>query len=418
MRKFFVILFLILSGLLIQPIFVLSQSGSTDTASDTKEIEELNRKIAEKRRKVRELEKSIEQVKKDINKKRLEATSLTNQIAILDNRTTQIELDIEATQEKLDTLDLEIEALEIKIDTKENTISKQKEMLAEFIRTLNYENDKNYIEVLAAYENFSEFYNRLQYLQVVEEDLGNSAKTLRLAKVDLEEKKVQTEERKESYDKMKESLDQKKKDYEEQIFTKEELLVQTWSSEKTYQTLLSNLRKQYQDIEKEISSVEQEVRRRLEAQDKLDKAQDSGYNGLYSWPSQSRYITSRFHDPDYPYRHVFEHNGIDIRAGQGTAIKAASSGYVGRARKCTSSKCYSYIMLIHSGGLSTVYGHMSKIVVSEDQFVTRGDIIGYSGGTPRTIGAGPFVTGPHLHFEIRKNGIPVNPLDYLIRDWD
>lgn len=414
-KKLVIILVIITAGLLVQPIFVASQTSSGDAVNT--EIEELNRKIAEKRKKVQQLEESISQVKKDINKKRLEATSLKNQIAILDNRTTQIELDVEATKEKLDTLNLEIEALELKIEEKEKTIQKQQEMISELIRTLHYEGDKGYLEVLAAYDNFSEFYNKVQYLQVIEEDMGRSAKSLRLAKVDLEEKKGQTEERKTSYEDLKKELDQKKKDYEEQIFAKEDLLTQTWSSERTFQTLLNNLRKQYQEIETEISNVEKEVRARLEAQDRLENTQDSGYGGLFSWPTQSRYITARFHDPDYPYRHVFEHNAIDIRAAQGTPIKAASSGYVGRARKCSSSRCYAYVMLIHSNGLSTVYGHLSKITVSEDAFVTRGDIIGYSGGTPGTIGAGPFVTGPHLHFEVRKNGIPVNPLNYLVKDW-
>jgi len=413
-RKLFLILFVILAGLFVQPLFVFSQSSDTQ---NNNEIQELNKRIAEKRAKVQQLEASIEQVKKDINKKRLEATSLKNQISILDNRTTQLELDVEATQEKLDTLDLEIQALELKIKDNENTIAKQKEMLSEFIRTLNYENDKGYIEVLAAYDNFSEFYNRLQYLQTIEEDLGKSTKSIRLAKADLEDKKNQTEERKESYDKVRESLEEKKKDYEEQILGKEDLLVKTWSSESAFQTLLSNLRKQYQQIEQEISSVEKEVRERLEAQDKLDRNQDSSYDGLFSWPTQSRYITARFHDPDYPYRHIFEHNAIDIRAGQGTAIKAAGSGYVAKAKRCSSASCYSYIMLVHSNGLSTVYGHINKISVNEDQFVTRGDIIGYSGGTPGTVGAGPFVTGPHLHFEVRKNGIPVNPLNFLAKDW-
>jgi murein DD-endopeptidase MepM/ murein hydrolase activator NlpD len=192
-------------------------------------------------------------------------------------------------------------------------------------------------------------------------------------------------------------------------------LAEAKSSELTFRTLVNNLRKQYQQVEGEISSIEKQVRARLQREDKLGNTGDDPT--LLSWPVPSRYVTARFRDPDYPYRHIFEHNAIDIRASQGTALKAAASGYVARARRCTSWRCYSYTMLVHADGLSTVYGHMSKIYVSEGQFVTRGDVIGLSGGQPRTTGAGPFVTGPHLHFEVRRNGIPVNPISYLIRDY-
>lgn len=406
-----VIFFILLVGMIFQPVFVIAE----DVGGNTAEIEQLNKAIAEKKEKIKQLEASIEEYKKQVNQKRLESVSLKNQMAIIDNGISQVELDIEATQVKLDSLGLEIEALQLSIEDKEKTMDRQKKMVAELIRTIHYSDNKSYLEIAAAYDNFSDFYSQLQSVQSVNQDLGQNVRALRGIKEELENKKTQTEERKTSYEDLKEELEGKRKDLTEQVNYKSSLLVQTQSSELKYQTLLNNLKSQYQQIENEVSSIEQEVRRKLEANDKLNNI--SGDSTKLSWPTQSRYVTAYFYDPDYPYRNVFEHNAIDIRAGQGTPLKAAASGYVARAKRCTLSSCYSYVMLVHSSGISTVYGHMSGITVSEDQFVTRGDIIGYSGAAPGTAGAGPFTTGPHLHFEVRLNGIPVNPLNYLVKDY-
>lgn len=403
---------IVLVGLLLLPFFAFAENGA---ASENPDVTELNRQIEQKRERVKELEKSIEVYKKKIEQKRTEAASLTNQMAILDNHIAKVELDIEATEEKVETIALEIESLELAIEEKEQTIEKQKAILAEFIRTLHQKSGVSIIEVMATYEDFSEFFNQVQYLESIESDIADSTRSLKVAKATIEEKKKANQDRQTSYLELQEKLEQKKKDLDEQIYLKEDLLEQTESSEMTYQTLLSSLKKQYQQIEQEIVSIEQQVRARLEDQDKLE--QDTSFDGKLSWPTPSRYVTAYFHDPTYPYRNVFEHNAIDIRAGQGTPIRAASSGYVGRAKHCSSASCYSYVMIIHSGGISTVYGHLSSISVSADQFVARGDVIGYSGGTPGTVGAGPFVTGPHLHFEVRQNGIPVNPLSYLVKDY-
>ena len=134
---------------------------------------------------------------------------------------------------------------------------------------------------------------------------------------------------------------------------------------------------------------------------------------IFSWPIPLNGITSKFHDPDYPYRSwIGEHSAIDLRAAQGTAIRAPASGYVARAKH--GGLGYSYIMIIHNESFSTVYGHVSQIFVQEDEYVKRGTIIGRTGGLPGTLGAGRFSTGPHLHFEVRLDGIPVNPEDYLL----
>jgi murein DD-endopeptidase MepM/ murein hydrolase activator NlpD len=98
------------------------------------------------------------------------------------------------------------------------------------------------------------------------------------------------------------------------------------------------------------------------------------------------------------------HSGIDFGAGCGTPIRAAGSGTVLSAGW---NGGYGNATIInHGGGLATLYGHQSQIGVSAGQSVSQGEVIGYVGTTGRS-------TGCHLHFEVRVNGNPVNPLGYL-----
>ncbi|HRH23695.1 MAG TPA: peptidoglycan DD-metalloendopeptidase family protein [Candidatus Magasanikbacteria bacterium] len=392
--------------LVVEPVYAATQA----------EIDELTQKINDGKSKIEQLQKSIDEYNKKISEKRTEAQSLSNQLAILDNQIKQIELDIEVTEATLQKLQLEIEALAVGIVSKEEAIDKQQKMLAELVRTLHYENNKKYIEVMAAYDNFSDFYTRVQYLKSIEQDLGQSAKAIRIAKEELEQKKAETEERKKTYEQLKERLANRKSDLDEQSKFKGRLLAQTQSSEMTYKSMVANLKSQSKQVENEIVATEQAVRKKLAENKQFNALPDD--ETLLSWPTQSRYVTAYFHDKSYPFRYIYEHPAIDIRSAHGTPVAAVKSGYIARARTCTLASCYAYVMIAHDSGITTVYGHLSKISVKEDQFVTRGDIIGYSGATPGTVGAGPFTTGPHLHFEVRKNGIPVNPLDYLIKDWE
>jgi murein DD-endopeptidase MepM/ murein hydrolase activator NlpD len=98
------------------------------------------------------------------------------------------------------------------------------------------------------------------------------------------------------------------------------------------------------------------------------------------------------------------HEGIDIAVGYGTPIRAAASGRVVYAGWMSG---YGNLVAIdHGGGISTAYGHQSSIAVGVGQVVTQGATIGYVGCTGHCF-------GPHLHFEVRVNGSPVDPLGYL-----
>jgi len=98
------------------------------------------------------------------------------------------------------------------------------------------------------------------------------------------------------------------------------------------------------------------------------------------------------------------HPGIDIAAPQGTQIFAARGGRVVEAG--WSDVYGNYVLVVHDNDWETLYGHMSKILVSKGETVHSGDVLGLVGSTG-------IATGPHLHFEIRKRGVAENPLDLL-----
>jgi peptidoglycan DL-endopeptidase CwlO len=101
------------------------------------------------------------------------------------------------------------------------------------------------------------------------------------------------------------------------------------------------------------------------------------------------------------------HEGIDIAVPEGTPIRAAASGTVVLQQGEAESGGYgNFTCIDHGGGLSTCYAHQSAFAVSAGQSVSQGDVIGYSGCTGHCF-------GPHVHFEVRVDGIPTDPLGYL-----
>ncbi len=94
------------------------------------------------------------------------------------------------------------------------------------------------------------------------------------------------------------------------------------------------------------------------------------------------------------------HKGLDFAAPYGSPIRAASDGTVAYAGR--NGGYGNFVKLNHGAGLATGYGHMSRIAVRPGTRVTRGDIIGYVGSTGLS-------TGPHLHYELWRNGAPINP---------
>jgi murein DD-endopeptidase MepM/ murein hydrolase activator NlpD len=124
------------------------------------------------------------------------------------------------------------------------------------------------------------------------------------------------------------------------------------------------------------------------------------------WPIHGRLLSSfgRRTDP-FSGEGAF-HTGVDISAPTGAPVKAAADGIVALADW---SGAYGRLVIIdHGGGLHTYYAHLSRIDVIPGQEIRRGQVVGAAGATGR-------VTSPHLHYEVRQNGTPINPYLFLAR---
>ena len=112
----------------------------------------------------------------------------------------------------------------------------------------------------------------------------------------------------------------------------------------------------------------------------------------------------RFHPV---YKTLRMHTGMDFTAPRGTPIYATGNGKVSKSKRMSG---YGKTCIIdHGYGYKTLYGHMSKIIVRRGQKIKRGEIIGYVGSTGVS-------TSPHLHYEVRINDKPVNPVYYFFND--
>lgn len=387
--------------------FFIFNSAQAET-----DVGELNQEIEQKRKEIEILQQQIDGYQEQVVIKRKEAKSLGNQVAILENQIAKLELDIEATEKRIEEANLEIQAINIKIKNTEEEITSHKEQVSDFINLI-YRNDQvSYLEILLTQNSFSEIFDYFQNTEQLHGDLKKNLDKLKAAKNQLDIQKSNLEEKKTHEEELKDELLSKKSEIDERTIAQELLLVQTRLTQRQYEQYVYQLQLEQQQANADISSIEKQIREELESREAAERFAQFGPAKL-AWPvSPARGITAFFHDPDYPFRYLFEHPAIDIRASQGTTIKAPEAGYVARV-KFDGSTSYSYVVLVHNDGISTVFGHISKPLVSEDQFVTKGQAVALSGGAPGSVGSGGLTTGAHLHFEVRLDGIPVNPLEYL-----
>jgi murein DD-endopeptidase MepM/ murein hydrolase activator NlpD len=176
------------------------------------------------------------------------------------------------------------------------------------------------------------------------------------------------------------------------------------AAQREKRTTLASIQSDRGDVLAEIEDLESQSEalaariRAAQQQASTSSAPVVSGSGQLSWPVSGP-VTSGFGS-----RWGRMHEGIDIAVGQGTPVHAAAAGTVIYAGWMEG---YGNLVVIdHGNGLSTAYGHNSSLASSVGESVSAGQVIAYSGSTGHS-------TGPHVHFEVRVNGAPVDPLGYL-----
>lgn len=465
--------FIVACSLALSPVMV-NASGLNSRLNDAKdqvnsidgEIYNQNSAISEVQAKINQQLSQQESVQSILNTLSSQRLDYEQQIGILNFEIQQsVDLIYELNDQILDiTNDIEIKQVEI--DKLKENISNTTELLRDRLRAMYKLGDAEKIEVLLASKDINDFLSRNKMMTTITEydqnliqklkdqkteldllvtELNGKKKALEIAEENAKKEKSQLETKREAQEAL---LDKIKKEEADNY----ELLAALNSKIDEYEAHLneklaekSKLNSQKASISAEIANIESEIEanrlaeaaRQQEAQKAREKAESESraqrreeelldqlaskkeeaqqieqqipqapsYTGaVFGWPTVNTYISAYFMDPTYQYGPA--HKGIDIPASTGSPIYAVADGVVKEAN-------YSYagwgnqVLIDHGNGIWTRYAHMDTLPpVSVGQYVTRGQYIGPIGDTGYSFGS-------HLHFEVWKNGVRVDPMLYL-----
>lgn len=392
----------ILTLLVVAALFLGSVSFAlAQTAND--DFDELQDQVDNRKAEIEQINKQLDSYREKLNQYSAETAGLYNDVAMIENQIAVAELDISMTQIEIETQQLESQILQAQIDEETATLDSQRDMIGEMVFALHRRGDIGIIEVLFGASDFNSLFTEIEQLESINSDLNSALDATEQTKTSLEDDRRAQEARIAELTELEGDLNEKVANLEQQQGAKGALLDASQESEAKYLVLMSELRQERQFVQNEVARLQSELDSKLTENDAQEDG--GGEPGVMSWPVSGGTITAIFHDPNYPFKHLFEHSGLDIAVPTGTAVHSAAPGIVAWAR--TGNSYGNYIMVIHSGGYATLYAHLSSMEVAADQFVSRGQQIGRSGSTGLS-------TGPHLHFEVRLNGIPVNPQNYLV----
>lgn len=353
-------------------------------------------------REANSLQGRISEIEGDIKEKQGEVATLRNQVALFDNDIRKKQLEIDKKAADIEKTNLQIKQTQNGIKDAEKRIVREREVLAEFIRALNYSDDTSTVELMLSDYSFSDILDNLQHIESVQNNVQKSLDSIHKLQAELEARNKDLAEKKTGLEKQKKELLMKQGELKGAKEEKEELLDRTKSEENNYQKLLSEAKSDYSAKQSEIRAIEERIR-----QQSIKYGEPQPYASGFVWPlpAGTGTITCGFHCAGYFPGLV--HTGTDIGAPKGTPIYSATDGVVVQAGWSSNHGGYGYYVGVSSGNLLLLYGHMleGSIPVRVGQSISKGTRIG-------SVGLTGFTSGYHLHFEIRQNGVPINAMQF------
>ncbi len=348
--------------------------------------------LEEKKQELTNIQQQAEEAQRKAEQARSKERSISEQLR-------RIQGELDSAQDEFESINDQLENTEEQIQSNTELATRltakmqsQTKVLHRRIRDIYKNGQVNYVDVLFGAKDFNDFVSRMDILKRIlayDNALIQSTKADRQA---LEKAKAQLEsDRLKIIDLRKQAAvkrDQVAGRRQERQGVLNAATYEREMAERAYRELIETS-KQIETMIRRIQSGEKNI---------------GGSTGTMVWPAEGE-ITSPFGWRVHPIFGTQRlHTGIDIGADYGDATRAADGGVV--IHSDWMGGYGNAVIIDHGNGISTLYAHNSQLLVSEGQTVAKGQ-------TVARVGSTGYSTGPHLHFEVRQNGTPVNPLNFL-----
>ncbi len=390
MRKHFLIILLI--------IFTFSLYAD----KYTKEITKTEKKLSKLKSRIQEVQKQYSSLKK-------QEKEILQLLETIDEEMSLTSKLLDQMKKKEELMQRKIKYLRMETDYLQERLHYRKEILNKRLKSMYKQSNNSPLEIFFTAKSFNDIYNQLKYMSmIVEQDkrianeiarlkkkIEKKERTLNISLKELDELKIQLEEEYAKLNVEKQEKDRILKDIKHKKDKQKRLEVELKQSQKKLQNMINDL------IVKRKKELEKNKKTNL-----VDGKLFAKSKGKLPWPVKGKVISKFGTVIHAKYGTKTKNNGIDIKAKSGTSVYSVASGTVIYADRFLG---YGNMILIdHGKGYYTMYAHLKDITVDINEYVTAYEQIG-------TVGETGSLSGPMLHFEIRKDGKAINPLPWLKR---